>query len=117
MVLLGCGFVVSAGVLAVVFWACVRPIPPSESMTPEMAQKVAGNLTPAKTLDLWEYFKQGLERRTSPVYERWLGIYHLSEGFCVVLGLGGAALITAGIAGRRKREGETTRHEYRAKEN
>ena len=85
-------------------------------MTAEMAQKVAESLTPAKTLEFWEYFKQGLDRRTSPSYERWVGIYHLGEGFCLVLALGGAAMVAAGIAARRKKkrggrggEGETGR--------
>ena len=105
MMLLGCGFIVVAVVLAGVFWAFVRPIPPSEMMTAEMAQKVAESLTPAKTLEFWEYFKQGLDRRTSPSYERWVGIYHLGEGFCLVLALGGAALVAAGVAARRKKRG------------
>ena len=68
MMLLGCGFIVVAVVLAGVFWAFVPPIPPSEMMTAEIAQKVAESLTPAKTLEFWEYFKQGLDRRTSPSY-------------------------------------------------
>jgi hypothetical protein len=108
MMLLGCGFIVVAVVLAVVFWAFVRPIPPSEMMTAEMAQKVAESLTPAKTLEFWEYFKQGLDRRTSPSYERWVGIYHLGEGFCLVLALGGAAMVAAGVAAgsKQKRGGE-----------
>ena len=59
-ILLGGGFVVSAVVLAVVFSVFVRPIPLSEMTTAEMAQRAAGNLTPAQTLELWEAFKQGL---------------------------------------------------------
>jgi hypothetical protein len=113
---LGGGFVVSAVVLVVVFSVFVRPIPLSEMTTAEMTQRAAGNLTPAQTLELWEAFKQGLDQRRSPIYERQLGIYHLAQGFCVVLGLGGAAMVAAGVAGRRRvgegergRGGETLR--------
>jgi hypothetical protein len=101
IVLLGCVSVILAAVLACVFVFFLRPIPPSETFTPEMAQEAAQNLTPTKTLELWEYYQQGLDRRTSPRYEAQLRIYHLAEGFCAVLAVAGAALIVAGATAHR----------------
>jgi hypothetical protein len=101
VVLLGCVSVILAAILASVFWFFLRPVAPSEIITPQVAQQAAKNLTPAKALEMWEYFKQGLDQRTSPRYEATVRIFNLAEGFCAVLGLAGAAMIVLGVTASR----------------
>jgi hypothetical protein len=94
--------VVLAAVVGGVWLFCHQPRSRFDSIDPERVRQVAQSLPPARTWDIWETMKQGLDRRIDQQYAAAVLQFRTWEVAAAAATLLGVALIVASMVGNAK---------------
>ncbi len=78
------------------------PISRFDVINPEQVQQSYKSLPAARTWEVWQRWKQGLDRRTDQQYAAALQRFHIGQIFAAGIALAGVALMVAGARGRRR---------------
>jgi hypothetical protein len=73
-----------------------RPRSRFDVIDPERIREACQSYTPARTWDLWEHMKKGLDRRTDVQYAAAVEQFHFWQAVVAAVALAGGALIAVG---------------------